>query len=243
MVALATALVCYLVNTIPARSQPCLSAYADNWSWTLQEVIGHHLGMTNTCHFTQMAGLSIHWSKTWFWAIANSDPTHISDMLVPFSSPHQVLRCLSANDLGYQMQYSGCPVLGYILHENGLCQLARLTGMPHSLDVKEHLILSSVLPAAFHGAETRPLSGERINKFRPKMAMALFGTFHSLSPAIALLLTGPCILDLEFWFIMQAFYAARKYLFRVSSDKMDAFFRIASVFEGGISKAPSISST
>ena len=82
--------------------------------------------------------------------------------------------------------------------------------MPHSLDVKEHLILSSVLPAAFHGAETRPLSGERINKFRSKMAMALFGTFRSLSPAIALLLTGPCILDLEFWLIMQAFRAARK---------------------------------
>jgi len=115
--------------------------------------------------------------------------------------------------------------------------------MPHSLDVKGHLILSSVLPAAFHGAETRPLSGERINKFRSKMAMALFGTFHSLSPANALLLTGPCILDLEFWLKMQALRAARKYLFRVSSEKMDAFFRIASVFESGISKAPSISST
>ena len=102
------------------------------------------------------------------------------------------------------MQYSGCPVLGYILNrfENGLCRSARLTGMPHSLDVKEHLILSSVLRAEFRGAETRPLSGERINKFRSKMAMALFGTFHPLSPAIALLLTGPCILDLEFWLII-----------------------------------------
>ena len=229
MVALATAWVCYLVNTIPARSQPCLSAYADNWSWTLQEVVGHQVAMTNTCHFTQMAGLSIDWSKTWFWATAKSDARHISDTLVLFSSPHQVLRCLSANDLGYQMQYSGCPVLGYILNgfENGLCRLARLTGMPHPLD-KEHLILSS---------ETRPLSGERINKFRSKMAMALFGTFHSLSPAIALLLSGPCILDLEIWLTVQAFRAARKYLFRVSSEKMDAFFSNASVFQRGISKA------
>ena len=115
--------------------------------------------------------------------------------------------------------------------------------MPHSLDVKEHLILSSVLPAAFHGAETRPLSGERINKFRSKMAMALFGTFHSLSPAIALLLTGPCILDLEFWLIMQAFRAARKSLSRVSSERMDAFFRIASVCQGGISKARGLAAT
>ena len=116
--------------------------------------------------------------------------------------------------------------------------LARLTGMPHSLDVKdEHLILSSVLPAVFHGAETRPLSGERISKFRSKMVMSLFGTFHLLSPAIALLLTGRCILDLEFWLIMKAFLVARKYLFRVSSEKMDAFLRIASVFQGGISKA------
>ena len=138
-------------------------------------------------------------------------------MLVPFSSPHQVPRCLSANDLGYQMQYSGCPVLGYILNrfENGLCRLARLTGMPHSLDGKEYLILSSVPPAAFHGAETRPF------KFRSQMAMSLFGAFHSLPPAIALLLTGPCILDLEFWLITQAFRAPRKYLFRVSSEKMD----------------------
>ena len=118
--------------------------------------------MTNTCHFTQMAGLSIDWSETWFWATASSDARHISDMLVPFSSPHQVLRYLSANDLGYQLQYWGC---GNILHrfENGLCRLARLTGMPHSLDVKEHLILSSVLPAALDAAETRPLSGEQTN--------------------------------------------------------------------------------
>ena len=36
---------------------------------------------------------------------------------------------------------------------------------------------------------------------------------------------------------MQAFRAARKYLFRVSSEKMDAFFRIALDFQGGISKA------
>ena len=86
MVALATAWVCYLVNTIPARSQPCLSAYADNWSWTLHEVIGHQVAMTNTCHFTQMAGLNIDWSKTWFWATSSSDARHISDMLVPFSS-------------------------------------------------------------------------------------------------------------------------------------------------------------
>ena len=113
-----------------------------------------------TCHFTQMAGLSIDWSKTWFWATANADARHISDMLVPFSSPHQVLRCLSAHDLGCQMQYSGCPVLGYILNrfENGLCRLARLTGMPHFLDVKEHLILSSVLPAAFLGATNKQIS-------------------------------------------------------------------------------------
>ena len=51
IVALATAWVCYLVNTIPARSQPCLSAYADNWSWTLQEVIGHQVAMTNDMPF------------------------------------------------------------------------------------------------------------------------------------------------------------------------------------------------
>ena len=36
---------------------------------------------------------------------------------------------------------------------------------------------------------------------------------------------------------MQAFRAARKSLSRVSSEKMDAFCRIASVFQGGISKA------
>ena len=69
------------------------------------------------------------------------------------------------------------------------------------------------------------------------MATALFGAFHSVSPAIALFLTGPCILDLEIWLIMQAFRAARKYLFRVSCEKMDAFLRIASFFQGGISKA------
>ena len=133
MVALATAWVCFLEHTIPLRARPCLSAYADNWSWTLQEVLGHHIALTNTCRFLSLAGPAIDWSKTWFWATANADARHISDMLVPFSAPHQVLRCHSANDLGYQMQYSGCPVLGNISTrlENGLSRLDRLTGMPH----------------------------------------------------------------------------------------------------------------
>ena len=238
MVALAAAWVSFLEHTIPTRSQPCLSAYADNWSWTLQEMLGHHIAMTNTCRLITLAGLSIDWTKTWFWATSNADARQISDMLVPFSSPHRVLRCHSANDLGYQMQYSGCPVLGNILtrFENGLQRLDRLTGMPHSLDVKEHLVLSSVLPAAFHGAETRPISGDRVNKFRSRVAAALFGTFHSLTPVIALLLTGPCILDPEFWLILQSFRAARKFLFRTSDEKKNAFFRIASLSQGGISK-------
>ena len=238
MVALATAWVCFLEHTIPLRARPCLSAYADNWSWTLQEVLGHHIALTNTCRFLSLAGPAIDWSKTWFWATANADARHISDMLLPFSAPHQVLRCHSANDLGYQMQYSGCPVLGNIStrFENGLSRLDRLTGMPHSLDVKEHLIQSSVLPAAFHGAETRPISSDRITKFRSRIAAALFGTFHSLTPALALLLTGPGVLDPEFWLILQAFRAARKFLFKTSEEKKQAFFRIASLFQGGISR-------
>ena len=56
MVALAAAWVSFLEHTIPARSQPCLSAYADNWSWTLQEMLGHHIAMTNTCRLITLAG-------------------------------------------------------------------------------------------------------------------------------------------------------------------------------------------
>ena len=237
MVALATAWVCFLTCTIPACAQPRLSAYADNWSWTLQDIIGHHTAMTNTCLFISIAGLSIDWTKTWFWATANADARQLCDMLEPFSAPVKVSRCHSANDLGYQMQYSSCPVLGNILNrfDDGIKRLGRLTGMPHGLDVKEHIVLSSIFPASFHGAETRPISGERVQKFRSRVASALFGSSHSLSPAIALLLTAPAILDPEFWLFMQAFRAARKYLCQVPLEKRDAFFHLASRCQGGIS--------
>ena len=237
MVALATAWVCFLSNTIPRPSQPCLSAYADNWSWTLQDIVGHQIAMENTCHLTRLAGLSIDWTKTWFWATANSDARFISSMLHPFSTPTIVTRCYSATDLGYQMQYSNCPSLGNILtrFDEGICRLGRLMGMPHALDVKEHIVATSILPAAFHGAETRPISGERVQKFRSKIAAALFGTSHSLSPAIALLLTNPAILDPEFWLFLQSFRAARKFLFQVNQEKRNVFFRTASRCHGGIS--------
>ena len=80
IVALATAWVCFLENTIPIRAQPRLSAHADNWSWTLQDIIGHHVAMANTCLFThrnicllpQTARLG-----DWFTWPDSSSPLHV----------------------------------------------------------------------------------------------------------------------------------------------------------------------
>ena len=135
----------------PLRSQPCLSAYADNWSWTLQEVIGHQVAMTNTCHFD--------WSETLFWATASSDARHISDPSPLLTKSSDIYRLM--------IEATSCITraaeISYIVLRMDYVVLARLTGMSHSLDVKEHLILSSVLPAALDAAETRPLSGEQTN--------------------------------------------------------------------------------
>ena len=111
-------------------------------------------------------------------------------MLLPFT-PHPVERKTSANDLGYQMQYSGQSKLGVIKTrlENGTARLDRLRLRPHDVEVKEHMLQSSIFPAMFYGCDIRPISSDSLEAARSKAAHALCGENTNMSPAIVLAIT------------------------------------------------------
>eukprot|EP00435_Cladocopium_sp_Y103_P066590 s251_g28.t2 len=101
MVSIATVWTTYTRAHIPVEHSLTLSAYADNWSWSLDHVQDHFMSLTCTLKLTQTAGVAIDWNKTWCWATSKAMIPAIQD---------QVQRCLpgqkiqskdSASDLGF----------------------------------------------------------------------------------------------------------------------------------------------
>ena len=49
------------------RNDLVLSAYADNWAWIFAQPEGHTTALQTTLALTEVVGLKLDWSKTWFW--------------------------------------------------------------------------------------------------------------------------------------------------------------------------------
>lgn len=233
-------LVCYWTCRVRANIQRrcflSLSAYADNWTWVTNLPQVHSWAMEVTTLITVLAGVKIDWSKTWYWSTSNSDSRQIADFLQPFSQGQQIMRKTSTCDLGFQLQYSGKAELGKITDriEEGENRVRRLTYMLQPLEVKEHLVISSIYPAAFYGSEIRPISCQKLESFRSKVATALFGEARSLSPALALLFAGNQILDPFFHLILKALTIARHFLVTASAEVFHDFCSLTSSFRGSL---------
>ena len=91
-----------------------LSAYADNWSWSLTDHSMHPCAMESTLTILQKEGLTIDWTKTWYWVTHSSDAALVSQLLTPFAPVDQLRRRSSAPDLGFQTQYTKKARLGII---------------------------------------------------------------------------------------------------------------------------------
>ena len=236
MVSLACSWVVYVASKFPRQNSISLSAYADNWSWTLLDSFDHSRALRATSELLELGGLEIDWDKTWFWVSNPRDSSAVLQDLVHMCPPGQPKQLDSAPDLGFQMQYSGTSRLGIkaCRLEEGLRRLMRLGAMSHPLSVKEHLVIASIFPCMFHAVETRPISHDTLRRIRTRVANAILGHSHSSSPAIALLLTRNGILDPGFWTLKKTLLAARQFLLRCHDDTRIDFLELAASFGGNL---------
>eukprot|EP00435_Cladocopium_sp_Y103_P019437 s1570_g4.t1 len=236
MISLAATWITQARSVMPNAEASVLSAYADNWSW-LHALVHLHLPVfQKTIMITQAAGVEIDMNKTWFWTTAHRHAGLIRQYVDQCMPGCDIQQKASAADLGFQLQYSGSNELGIATTrlQKALKRLERLQAMPHPLGVKEKMLRTSIFPAALHGAEIKPPSGENLQFLRSKSAHALFGAHQSLSPAIALVFTCGGILDPEFWLLTRAIATARSFLLQQSEATCQAFFRLCSQFRGSL---------
>ena len=234
MISIATSWVMIIKRALP-RMSPAISAYADNWSWTLLDINGHFPALRSTLQFTSLCGLTIDFHKTWYWSTNHRDASRIVDMLSPLIPHHFLHRSESSPDLGVQMQYSGGNKLGIseIRFQEGLDRLMRLKFLPRDLSTKEILLETSIFPATFYGSEIKPPSVQKHQIFRSKTVNSLLGETYSASPAIALLCMDK-LLDPEFHVIQKAILVAWKFLQGQTFEVRSSFFEMASQFRGNL---------
>ena len=87
MIMVATAWVVSVLKWCVSNRPPALSAYADNWSWILQDVNLHLDALRTTLWVTRICGLTIDFQKTWYWCTCNHDAIRITDLLQPLLPP------------------------------------------------------------------------------------------------------------------------------------------------------------
>ena len=233
MIAVSCAWIFFVSRRPSLNNQLALSAYADNWGWRVNDIQTRSIILRDTLQLLDSAGLTIDWSKTWFWTTCNSEADTLASLLTPIAN-NQVVRKHAAGDLGLQLHYSGQRVRGLAKTriDNGLKRLARLQSMQQDLSVKEHMLRSSVYPAMFHGCELIMPSHDELTRIRTKVQNSLIGKAYSASPAITLALTNKVILDPEFWIWLKVLLTAKKYLHKSDDETRYWFFRIASSFRG-----------
>ena len=97
-----------------------LSAFADNWSWTVVLPADHAPFLSGICRFATTAGVALDWTKTWYWTIQKSLDALVREHLTSVASG-PVHQRTSAPDLGFQMQYMGsATTLGFWLSDSAL---------------------------------------------------------------------------------------------------------------------------
>lgn len=225
------------LETLTSNSMRC-ACYADNWSWTSSNLHDHAPAATGTLQVTRVFGLILDWGKTWFWAVDTALANQISQLLEQ-AFQHAIQRKHHARDLGLEIQYSGSHRHGHRKGrwEQGMQKLQKLQDANLCLSVKEHMVMSSVFPAMFHGSDIFPCSSDQLATVRSKTASAVLGHTPSMTPSIALLLTKPTILDPGFYVIQSALRQAIAWLRAQTEATQHAFFHIAATFTGHVSKA------
>ena len=165
------------------------SAYADNWSFWQAIHKDHSPMISHTLAYTSQMGLEIDWDKTWIWSTCSSGHKPLQSVINTLVPEAELQKRNNACDLGCQVTYYGNPKLGSMQERfqkaKKRAQVLKLMGW--DLSLKNHMLLTSILPVAFYGAELIHVGQAHFDTLRSHFSQALVGeTVRSLNPAVFL---------------------------------------------------------
>ena len=213
------------------RQEDGATAYADNWTcWRRADQSTDQM-IQHTLNTTKAFGLQIDWEKTWVWSTKPDGHNNLEAAIaehIPDAKP-TVKSC--AKDLGCHVTYHGNPRLGSI-HERiqkAKDRLDRIRQKPWDHLLKIHIILTSVLPVVFYGAELIYLGEHHLDSLRTNLANAIVGEkIRSMNPALFLHCATTRPLDPLLVLILQAIKAAMKFLRHARAEERSWFMQILS---------------
>lgn len=207
------------------------AAYADNWTcWRTSDSDPAQM-IHHTLQTTLVYGLQIDWGKTWVWSTTTKGHASLEKAIhdqIPDAQPC-VKNC--AKDLGCHVTYHGNPRLGSV-HERlqrAKDRLDRIRKQTWDYLVKIQIILASVIPVAFYGAELIYLGEQHLDSLRTQIAHSIVGEkLRSMNPAIFIHCATLRPLDPLLVLILQALKAAMKFLRNTSDENKWWFLKILS---------------
>eukprot|EP00435_Cladocopium_sp_Y103_P033463 s2507_g8.t1 len=212
-----------------------LNAYADNWSWATVDSALHEAVSQATAKVCHAGRLQIDATKTWMWATCPEQVMAIRQALQQLLPGSCVEKLMGAKDLGFQLQYMGLARPGCLKDrlETGARRLRNILHQDWDLDVKLHVIKSSIYAAAFHGTEVYCLSPEDFQRFRSLVAQCLTQDYaRNQTPVLCTMLLTPKLFDPELFVILQAIKMARRWLLQATLVARQTFLRMSSHHQG-----------
>eukprot|EP00438_Fugacium_kawagutii_P013630 Skav226741 [mRNA] locus=scaffold5056:48468:52856:- [translate_table: standard] len=206
-----------------------LFTFADNWSWSASLPQEHETVFEHTQLLTKITNMQVDWRKCWQWATHPDHASQLSDIVAKVAGQGVVPRTQTAMELGSQLTYQGSPKLGKLRNrmDAALHRVQKLQALVAPLEVKTHLVLSSIYPMFFFGAEITPIGFTHLDKLRTKVVDAVLGPSQSRNPAIAMQVT-PGLVDPVIAILRHVLAAIRRFLVRQTpAVREQFFFRVA----------------
>ena len=210
-----------------------LTAYADNWGWSLQEPKHHKEVLRLTVLYAGCALMQVDWHKTWAWTTTRQHVVTIKTALRAYLLEEDFQLVMNQCDLGCQMTYRGPPKLGSQKKRfaNAKERFKRLASCKGSLSEKVRLAVGGAYSVALFGVEMLPVGSSHFDALRSQTAEGIYGTSVSRNSALALLCT-PGLIDPQLQAIVNAIRVARQFLLKSSGQQATRFLAIASRHTG-----------
>eukprot|EP00438_Fugacium_kawagutii_P032555 Skav201091 [mRNA] locus=scaffold2562:88776:94007:+ [translate_table: standard] len=231
VVAMLVIAACWIFLSKRADAGVAMAAYADNWSWWLQEGSSHDAIVQTTLRFTHWLGLEVDWGKTWIWGTSTMATQLLRDTLYNLLPRQQVNYRWYADDLGCPLTYKGNTKHGVIQDrlQEAKKRLKNLRNGTWNINIKTHMLSTAIMPVALYGSEVTVIGQTHLDQLRSQAASAVIGdTCRSMNPALCLHFADKHDLDPSFLVIVKALKAAKMYLLRASPTDRDTFLQIAS---------------
>eukprot|EP00435_Cladocopium_sp_Y103_P036708 s2370_g9.t1 len=135
-----------------------VSAYADNWGWTVVTPPHHTIIIQSTTQLVKAYTMQIDWSKSWLWLTHAEQLPQVKAAIRAQLGATCVTNLLHAMDLGGQMTYHGPPKLGKVQNRfnEAAVRLKRLQSMPHDVKSKTLMVKDQAWHMVYHHNQLDP---------------------------------------------------------------------------------------